>query len=71
MNPGVTDVASYLAARIPTGARSLEQSIRDWRLTLYNARDTKALRPLTELVRRSLPEDPEAANLCESLKPNR
>ncbi len=69
LNPGITDVASYLAVRIPTGARSLEDSIADWRTTLRNARATRALRPLTELVRRSLPDDPEAAQLCERLQP--
>lgn len=67
MNPGITDVASYLAVRIPTGARSVQDRVSDWRLTLRNARTTRSLRPLVDLVRRSLPDDPEAAEMCEGL----
>jgi len=71
MNPGITDVASYLAVRIPTGADDEAQAVSDWRTTLYNARATGAMRPLTELVRRSVPEDEVAAELCEELTPKR
>ena len=67
MNPGITDVASYLAARIPTGATSLEARVADWRMTLRNARLTRSVRPLADLVRRSLPGDTPAVELCESL----
>ncbi len=66
-DPGITDVASYLAARIPTGADSLETAREDWRTTLYNARDTNALRPLRDLVLRSVPDDPTARELCDAL----
>jgi hypothetical protein len=68
MDAGITDIASYLAARIPTGSDTPEGARDDWRTTLYNARSTQAMKPLTELVRRSVPDDDEAVALCESLQ---
>ena len=68
MDPGITDIASYLATRIPTGAASPEEQVRDWRETLYNARATNALRPLTDLVMRAAPDDAVAAALCRTLR---
>ena len=68
MNPGITDIASYLAVRIPTGNDSEDGAKNDWRTTLYNARATQAMKPLSELVRRSVPEDEHAVALCESLQ---
>lgn len=63
----ITAIASYLATRIPTGARDPEQAVQDWRLTLYNARATNTLRPLRDLVIRSAPGDERARQLCERL----
>jgi len=67
MNPGITDIASYLAVRIPTGADDEDKAVADWRATLYNAKATGAMRPLTELVKRSVPDDEVAADLCDAL----
>lgn len=69
MDPGITDIARYLATRIPTGAESAEDATHDWRTTLYNARATNSVRPLRDLVAREVPDDPVARSLCESLIP--
>lgn len=67
MTPGITDIASYLAVRIPTGSATEDGARDDWRTTLYNAKRTSTLKPLTELVRRSVPDDEHAVALCESI----
>lgn len=67
MDPGITDIARYLAAKIPTGAESEADATEDWRTTLYNARATNTVRPLRDLVTREVPDDPVARSLCESL----
>ena len=67
MEPGITDIASYLATKIPTGSASEDGCREDWRTTLYNARATNSLRPLRDLVVRTVPEDPIAQLMCESL----
>lgn len=67
MKPGITEIASYLASRIPTGADTHEGAVQDWRITLYNARATGTLRPLTDLVIRSVPDDAHAHALCRGL----
>jgi hypothetical protein len=68
MDPRITDIASYLASRIPTGADSDEDAVQDWRLTLYNAKATASVRPLTDMIVRSVPDDPIAAAYCEALR---
>jgi hypothetical protein len=68
MDPGITDVASYLATQIATGADTEAQAIEDWRATLYNARRTNALPAVADLVRRCAPEDEYALALCTSLR---
>jgi hypothetical protein len=67
MDPGITDIARYLATKIPTGAETPEESTEDWRTTLYNARATNTVRPLRDLVVREVPEDAVARSLCEAL----
>ena len=67
MDPGITDIATYLAGKIPTGAETPEEATQDWRTTLYNARATNTVKPLRDLVVREVPEDPVARSLCESL----
>jgi hypothetical protein len=67
MDPGITDIATYLAAKIPTGADTPEEATQDWRTTLYNARATNTVKPLRDLVVREVPDDPVARSLCESL----
>jgi hypothetical protein len=67
MDPGITDIARYLATRIPTGAETDADRTEDWRTTLYNARATNTIRPLRDLVAREVPDDPLARSLCESL----
>ena len=67
MKPGITDVASYLATKIPTGADSDEQAVQDWRATLYNAKATNAMAPVKDLVAKSIPEDEHARALCTDL----
>jgi len=68
MDPGITDIATQLATRIPTGADSEDQAVEDWRTTLYNARATNAMGPLTDMVRRTAPGDATVAGLCDQLK---
>jgi hypothetical protein len=67
MKPGITDIASYLAARIPTGKDDEAAALQDWRMTLYNAKATNAIRPLTDMVVREIPEDRLARDLCASI----
>lgn len=67
MDPGITDIATYLATCIPTGSQTPEGAVSDWRQTLYNARATNCLRPLTDLVIRAVPEDEQARSLVEGL----
>ena len=67
MDPGITDIATYLAAKIPTGAETPEGATQDWRATLYNARATNTVKPLRDLVVREVPDDAVARSLCESL----
>jgi hypothetical protein len=67
MDPGITDIARYLAEKIPTGSASEAERTDDWRTTLYNARATNTVRPLRDLVVREVPDDPLARSLCESL----
>ena len=68
-NPAITDIARFLADKIPTGSHTVAGAVEDWRTTLYNARSTRSERPLTEMVKRILPGDEEAADLCDSLLP--
>lgn len=68
MDPSITDVASYLAARIPTGADSEDGAREDWRGTLHNARRTKTMGVVSELVSRQAPEDDLAQFAMECLK---
>lgn len=70
-DPGITDVASYLATRIPTGAETPDEAREDWRTTLYNARATNAMRPLRDMVVRTVPDDPVARSLCDHLASTR
>ncbi len=67
MDPSITDVASYLAARIPTGADDERQAVEDWRGTLYNARATRSLKVVAELVEREVPGDWIARDALELL----
>ncbi len=68
MDPRITEIATYLASLIPTGADDPSVAVQDWRTTLYNARATASIRPLTDLIERSTPGDPIAAAYCEALK---
>ncbi len=70
-DPGITDIARFLANRIPTGAQTQGRAVEDWRTTLYNAKSTRSERPLADMVKRILPDDQEAASLCDSLLPAR
>jgi hypothetical protein len=67
MDPGITDIATYLATRIPTGSDTPEGAVREWRETLYNARATNCLRPLQDMVIRAVPRDEQARALVEGL----
>lgn len=67
MDPGITDIASQLALDIPTGAASTEQAKDDWRTTIYNAKATASVRPLTDMIRRSAPGNERVAELCDVL----
>ena len=66
-DPGITDIAACLAEKIPTGAKPAEVQREEWRTTLYNARATNSLRPLTDLVIRSAPNEPALHALCRGL----
>lgn len=69
MDPGITEIAAQLAEHIPTGADSPEEATQDWRTTLYNARATASMRPLTDLIERSAaPGDPKPAALAQILR---
>lgn len=68
MKPGVTQIASYLAGMIPTGGSSEEERVQDWRTTLYNAKATRSQRVVSSMVRRLLPGDRMAEDLCEVLE---
>ena len=67
MQPGITDIATYLATCIPTGSETSEGAVSDWRQTLYNAKATHCLRPLKDFVIRTVPEDEQARALVEGL----
>ncbi len=54
-DPGITDIARQLAEHLPTGATSPEQTVQDWRSTIYNAKATASMRPLADLIDRSTP----------------
>jgi hypothetical protein len=71
MDPGITDIASQLAATLPTGAATEEQARDDWRTTIYNAKATASVKPLTEMIARSAPDDPVVAGLCDVLRRKR
>ena len=68
MDPGITDIAGHLAEAIPTGAADAERAKQDWRQTLYNAKATASVRPLTDMIRRSRPGDEKVAALCDALR---
>ncbi len=68
MQPGITEVASYLATQIPTGAKTPHAAVQDWRTTLYNARATGALSVVTDMVNCLAPYDAQARVLCEGLR---
>ena len=68
-DPGVTDIASYLATKLPTGAETVAGAIDDWRTTLYNAKATRSEKPLADMVKRALPGDDHAAALADTLLP--
>lgn len=71
MDPGITEIASQLAVTIPTGADTPEQATADWRSTIYNAKATASVRPLTEMIERSAPGDATVAELCDVLRRKR
>ncbi|MCB9677646.1 MAG: hypothetical protein H6737_21250 [Alphaproteobacteria bacterium] len=70
VDPGITDIARQLAEDIPTGpAKSPEQTVQDWRSTIYNAKSTASLRPLADLIERSAPHgNPRPGALAEVLR---
>ena len=70
MDPSITDVASYLAAQIPTGAEREEDAVQEWRQTLYNAKKTRAMGVVTSMVARES-DDPWARELCRDLARNK
>lgn len=70
VKPGVTQIASYLAGVIPTGSNSEEERVQDWRTTLYNAKATRSQRVVSSMIRRLLPGDRKAEDLCEVLEEN-
>ena len=72
MDPGITDIASQLAVVIPTGkGKSQQQATDDWRTTIYNAKATSSVRPLTDLIRRSAPGNEEVQEMCDVLRRRR
>lgn len=68
MDPSITDVASYLATAIPTGSETEDGAREDWRGTLHNARRTKSMSIVSDMVARSAPEDDLAQFAMEYLK---
>ena len=68
MDPSITDVASYLAAKLPTGAEDEAQAIQDWRGTLYNAKATRSLGVVQDMVERDAPGDWVARDALDLLK---
>jgi hypothetical protein len=71
MDLGVTEIAGQLAETIPTGATTPEQAKADWRSTIYNAKATASVRPLTDMIKRSAPGDAKVAELCDELRKKR
>lgn len=66
--PQITEIASYLAATVPTPDSEPEQAVQAWRHTLRYARDTGAIEPLTEMLRGDAPDDARVARYIEELR---
>jgi len=72
IDPGITDIARQLADSIPTGATTSEQTIQDWRSTIYNAKATASITPLVDLIERSASAGDETPRrMAEALRRKR
>jgi hypothetical protein len=66
--PQITEIASYLAAALPTEGTEPEQAVQAWRHTLRYARQSGVIEPLTEMIREDADGDERIARYCEELR---
>ncbi|MEZ4318702.1 MAG: hypothetical protein R3F61_14405 [Myxococcota bacterium] len=65
--PQITEIASYLAATLPTEGAHQEESVQAWRSTLRYARKAGAIEPITQMLRSEAGENPTLARYCDEL----
>lgn len=66
--PQITEIASYLAAALPTAGTETEDAKQAWRQTLRYARRSGVIQPLTDMIREDAPNDERIARYCEELR---
>jgi hypothetical protein len=65
--PQITEIASHLAATLPTEGAP-EEAVQAWRHTLRYARRSDAIEPLTDMIRRDAGGDATTERYCEELR---
>ncbi|MCB9674221.1 MAG: hypothetical protein H6737_03840 [Alphaproteobacteria bacterium] len=65
--PQITEIASYLAANLPTEGAVTEDSVQAWRKTLRYARSAGAIEPITNMLRTDAGTDATVQRYCDEL----
>lgn len=65
--PQITEIASHLAATLPSDAQP-EEAVQAWRHTLRYARKSGAIEPLTDMIRKDARGDVTTERYCEELR---
>jgi len=65
--PQITEIASYLAAALPTEGAAKEESVQAWRKTLRYARKAGAIEPIADMLRADTGHDVRVAQYCDEL----
>ncbi|MCA9567662.1 MAG: hypothetical protein KC656_07460 [Myxococcales bacterium] len=65
--PQITEIASHLAATLPTEGAEHAESVQAWRHTLRYARQSDAIEPIAQMIRRDAQGDPLTERYCDEL----
>jgi hypothetical protein len=65
--PQITEIAHHLAATLPSES-PLEETVQAWRHTLRHARQSDAIEPITEKIRRDAAGNVITEHYCDRLE---
>jgi hypothetical protein len=65
--PQITEIASYLAANLPTEGAEPTDAVQAWRSTLRYARQAGAIEPIADMLRSDAGSDATVQRYCDDL----